>query len=74
MMTTLFLSREIADFFLDYDMLEGATYKELFEATYRALEEKDKKGIKIILEYFYKVKDANFRAQMIFKEVLSRWL
>jgi len=62
------LAFKISDFFEKYDMLCGATWREMYDATLNALKERD---VSIILEYFVDIKWANKKAQEIYTELLE---
>lgn len=46
------LAREITDFFIDYNMLEGETPDTVYNSVLNSLERNEKEDIDLILEYF----------------------
>lgn len=68
-MTNRELANEITFFFLDYNMLDGCTTQEMYDATYRALQDNN---IEIILSYFIDLAPMNKRANLIYRELLFR--
>ena len=63
------LANRIALFFARFDELGGATVEEMYEATYKALENHDVDDIRLIKDYFRDLRWANEKAQEIYREL-----
>lgn len=66
------LANRITSFFVDYNMLGGATEKEMYDATLRALNNQDKEDILIIISYFRDIYWTNKRAKEIYTALMLR--
>ena len=62
------LAYKISDFFERYDMLCGASWKEMYDAVLHSLWDRD---VSILLHYFIDIKWANKKAQEIYSELLE---